>query len=85
MSWSSTDRQRRVRRLARVLRGLQRGEQLTVEDMALRLGVSPSMLAMVYCGRRSPGHKFLRGVLRAYPELRDEVYHFLLRDFGDWE
>ncbi len=43
------------------------------------------MLAMVYCGRRSPGHKFLRGVLRAYPELRDEVYHFLLRDFGDWE
>ncbi|MCX5676457.1 MAG: helix-turn-helix transcriptional regulator [Planctomycetota bacterium] len=85
MDWSSVDRQKRVRRLARVLRGLQREEQLTIEDMAVRLGVSSSMLAMVYCGRRSPGHKFLHGVLHAYPALRDEVYHFLLRDFGDWE
>jgi hypothetical protein len=48
--------------------------------MSLRLGVSISMLAMVYSGRRNPGHKFLRGVLRAYPHLRDEVHHFLLYD-----
>jgi len=72
--------QGRVRRLAHVLRNQQREEQLTVEDMSERLGVSQSMLIMVYTGRRNPGRKFLRGVLRAYPDLRDEVCMFLLRD-----
>jgi hypothetical protein len=47
------------------------------------LRVSTSMLGMVYSGRRNPGRKFLRGVLKAYPHLRDEVYRFLLRDGGD--
>ena len=41
----------RLRRLVRVLRGLQRNERLTIEDMALRLGISTSMLGMVYSGR----------------------------------
>jgi len=71
---------RHLRRLVRVLRGLQRNERLTIEDMALRLGISTSMLGMVYSGRRNPGRKFLRGVLKAYPDLRDEVHRFLLRD-----
>ena len=75
----------RIRRLVRVLRGLQREERLTIEDMAQRLGVSASMLGMVYSGQRSPGRKFLRGVLKAYPRLRDEVYLFLLRDMMDCE
>jgi len=78
-----TRRQRGIRRLVRVLRGLQRDEGLTVEDMALRLGVSTSMVAMVHCGSRNPGQKFLRGVLRAYPQLREEVYSFLLRDSNE--
>jgi len=69
----------------RVLRGLQRNKRFTIEDMALRLGVSTSMLGMVYSGRRSPGPKFLRGVLKAYPQLRDEVYLFLLRDMDNSE
>ena len=76
-------RQRCIRRLVRVLRGLQRDEGLTIEDMALRLGVSTSMVAMVFCGSRNPGQKFLRGVLRAYPQLRDEVYTFLMRESGE--
>jgi transcriptional regulator with XRE-family HTH domain len=76
---------RPVRRLVRMLRGIQRNERLTIEDMALRLGVSPSMLGMVYSGRRNPGRKFLTGVLRAYPHLLDEVHVFLLRDMSDSE
>jgi len=76
----NTSRQRHIRRLVRVLRGLQRDDHLTIEDMAIRLGISTSMLGMVYSGRRNPGRKFLRGVLNAYPQLRDEVYQFLLRD-----
>jgi transcriptional regulator with XRE-family HTH domain len=78
-------RKRSIRRLVRVLRGLQRDEQLTIEDMALRLGISTSMLGMVYRGHRSPGAKFLRGVVRAYPHLRNEVHLFLLRDMHDSE
>jgi len=80
MARCHTARQRHIQRLVRVLRGLQRDERLTVEDMALRLGISTSMLGMVYSGRRNPGPKFLRGVLKAYPHLRDEVYLFLLRE-----
>jgi len=79
MSQAQSARQERIRSLVRMLRGLQRDEDLTVEDMALRLGVSRSMLVMVYCGQRNPGRKFLRGILRAYPHLRDEVCLFLLR------
>ena len=71
---------RYVRQLVRVLRGLQRDEQLTIEDMARRLGISPSMLGMVYNGQRNPGRRFLQGVLRTYPHLRGEVYLFLLQD-----
>ena len=68
-----------LERLVRMLRGQQRDEGLTIEDMAGRLGVSGSMLGMVYLGKRNPGRKFLHGVLLAYPELRDEVHRFLLR------
>lgn len=71
-------RRRSIRRLVRMLRGLQRNEHLSNRGMALRLGVSTSMVSMVYRGRRNPGPKFLRGVLKAYPQLRDEVYSFLL-------
>ena len=78
-------RKRSIRRLVRMLRGLQRNEGLTFKDMALRLGISVSMLVMVYSGRRSPGRKFLRGVLKAYPHLCNEVYLFLLRDMNDSE
>jgi hypothetical protein len=77
--------QRPIRRLVRMLRGIQRNERLTLGGMALRLGVSSSMLGMVYSGRRNPGRKFLRGVLKAYPHLREEVHLFLLRDMSDSE
>ena len=73
-------RRRSIRRLVRMLRGLQRNQHLSNKGLALRLGVSKSMVGMVYQGRRNPGPKFLRGVLKAYPELRDEVYSFLLLD-----
>nr|MBC7245519.1 helix-turn-helix transcriptional regulator [Chloroflexota bacterium] len=70
----------RIRRLVRIVRGLQRDEQLSTEEMARRLGISASMLGMVYNGHRSPGRKFLHGLLKAYPRLREEVLLFLLQD-----
>ena len=68
-----------LERLVRVLRGQQRDEGLTIEDMARRLGVSGAMLGMVYLGKRNPGRKFLRGVLKTYPDMAAEVHRFLLR------
>ena len=76
-------RQRAIRRLVRLLRRLQLERTMTLRDMAGRLGVSKSTLCMVYGGRRSPGAKFLRGVLESFPELHDEVCRFLLLDMGD--
>jgi len=85
MAQSMKNRRGGLRRLVRLLRGMQRDEGLTIDDMALRLGVSPSMLGMVYSGQRSPGRKFLRGLLKAYPRLREEVHLFLLGDMHDGE
>ena len=73
-------RMRSIRRLVRMLRGAQRDEKLSNHAMALRLGVSASMLSMVYAGRRCPGRKFLSGVLRVFPQLYSEVYLFLLHE-----
>jgi transcriptional regulator with XRE-family HTH domain len=72
-------------RLVRRLRTMQEEQKLTCADLAERLGVSVSTVGMVCGGWRAPGPKFLRGVLRAYPCLRDEVYLFLLRDISNGE
>jgi transcriptional regulator with XRE-family HTH domain len=76
-------RRKPMRKLVRVLRGIQHNEQLSTESMARRLGISPSMLGMVYHGQRNPGPKFLRGVLLAYPQLGEEVRRYLLRERAD--
>jgi transcriptional regulator with XRE-family HTH domain len=72
-------------RLVRRLRNLQCEQKLTWAELAQRLGVSASTVGMVFGGWRAPGPKFLRGVLRAYPCLRDEVYLFLLHNIHDSE
>ena len=78
-------RQAHAQGLVRALRDLQQQEKLTVAELAERLGVSSSTMDMVYAGWRSPGPKLLRGVLRAYPQLRQEVYLFLLRGMSNSE
>jgi hypothetical protein len=69
----------------RRLRDMQCEQKLTWAELAERLEVSVSTLGMVYGGWRTPGPKFLRGVLRAYPCLRDEVYLFLLYNISNGE
>jgi len=65
--------------LVRALRWMRRKDDLTLAEQAERLGVSESMLTQINSGHRRPGAKVLRGVLRAYPHLRDEVRLFLLQ------
>ena len=50
---------------------------LNLGEMAEKLRIAQSYLSMVYAGHRVPGRKFLAGVLKAYPELADEVALFL--------
>lgn len=73
-------RKQRLRLLVRKLRGLQHDRGLTLTAMSDELGISTSLLSMVYSGQRIPGRKFLRGVIRAYPQLHNEVYLFLAND-----
>ena len=74
-----------IGRLVRLLRGLQRSENIKLVEQAERLGVSDSTLCMLYSGQRQPGPKVLHGVLTAYPNLRDEVRLFLLQDITSSE
>lgn len=57
----------------------QLDEGLNLAGMADKLGVSPGTLSRVYNGKRIPGRKFLSGILRAYPDLQEDIALFLSR------
>lgn len=66
--------------LLRRLREKQENEDLTLQEMAQRIGVTAACLCMIYRRQRLPGRKFLSGVLSAYPDLRECVLHALTID-----
>ena len=53
-----------------------RGEQ-RMGEFAKQIGISHRMLNAIYAGERFPGRKTLRGLLRAYPQHRDEILALL--------
>lgn len=63
--------------LIRAIEERQQIEGLTLGAMAEKLGIAQSYLSMILRGHRVPGRKFLAGVLKAYPELGNEVAVFL--------
>lgn len=66
--------------LLRRLREKQDDEDLTLQEMAQRIGVTAACLCMIYRRQRSPGRKFLSGVLVAYPDLRECILRALRAD-----
>jgi hypothetical protein len=53
-------------------------EKLTNARLAIKLGISPSMLCLVLTGDKKPGRRFLQGLAMHYPDiclkyLRDQV------------
>jgi hypothetical protein len=53
-------------------------EKLTNARLALKLGISPSMLCLVLTGDKKPGRRFLQGLAMHYPDiclkyLRDQI------------
>uniref|UniRef100_A0A6M3KR07 Uncharacterized protein n=1 Tax=viral metagenome TaxID=1070528 RepID=A0A6M3KR07_9ZZZZ len=46
-------------------------------EFAKRLGVSRATWFLIKKGERSPGQKFIRGILKAFPELQLHIYQYL--------
>ena len=55
------------------LRDVLERDYLSQEGLAMRLGFSASHVSMLLSGKRNPGIRFLRAVVRLMPELRDAV------------
>jgi transcriptional regulator with XRE-family HTH domain len=63
--------------LIRELQNKQQEENLTLVELADKLGVSHSTLSRVFAGNRNPGAKLLSGIMTAYPDLASSVALFL--------
>jgi transcriptional regulator with XRE-family HTH domain len=70
-----------MRSLTETLESCQSERGLTDEQFAALIGVTRSAWSMVRSGRREPGVQFLRGVMRAFPRLTDDVLVYV-RDSG---
>ena len=58
--------------------GKRQAEQgLSQVEMAKRLNISETYLALVRGGKRKPGVKFLRGVVGAFPDLQLLVWNYV--------
>ena len=66
--------------LIELLQARQRELGLSDGAFARRLGVSRSLWIAVRSGRRAVGLNLLRGVVRAFPDLDDEVLDYLRED-----
>jgi len=64
------------------LRDYQVHQCLSDEKFGDKLGVSPELWRMTRTGRRNIGITLLKGIMRAYPELEQDVLLFLLGDAG---
>ena len=63
--------------LIELLQARQRELGLSDGAFARRLGVSRSLWIAVQSGQRAVGLRLLRGVVRAFPDLDDDVLAFL--------
>lgn len=74
---SSPDRRAAHLELIEVLTTIQRAHRWDDAEMARRLGVSYRMWGQTRNGSTRFGHRALRNVLRAFPELGPEVLVYL--------
>ena len=66
-------RDSRIDALLEALRRIQEEQYLTLKGLGHRLGFSAGHLSMVFSGKRQPGIRFLRAVVRRFPEIRSLV------------
>ena len=64
--------------LVLAMRAKQEDEGANMTQMAKKLGISLSLLSLVYNGLRPAGKKFCRAVVREYPDLKDTIAQYLI-------
>lgn len=64
------------------LEAKQRHAAMTERDFAARLGISQGSWNQIRQGNAKPGLKFIAGVTRIYPDLREDVMRFLEKEPG---
>lgn len=53
-------------------------------EMAQRLGCSRQLYQATRVGKLSLNNKIIKGILKAFPQLRDDVIYFLSYDAKKW-
>lgn len=63
--------------LIATLAARQEAAELNEREFAAHLGVGQATWTLIRTGQHQPGVKFIRAVLRRYPDLKPHVLHFL--------
>ena len=66
-----------VTQIREKLKAKQEVEGLNDQAFASKLGVSRTLWSLVKSGAREPGMKFVKAVMRTYPELTVEMMDFM--------
>jgi len=72
-----------IRALIDALRAIEERQSLSLVGLAQQVGCSPGHLSMLFSGKRRPGVRFIRLVLRRYPEIRRLLASSLALDDQD--
>ncbi|HHX45280.1 MAG TPA: helix-turn-helix transcriptional regulator [Chloroflexi bacterium] len=62
------------------LRAIAERDNLNHQGLARQVGCSTGQLSMVFAGKRRPGIRFIRLVVRRYPEIRRLLASSLAQD-----
>lgn len=57
--------------------------QMTLTEFAQHIGISRSMLSMIFLGQRKPGRIVLTRLARAFPDKRKAIIEVFLPSNGD--
>ena len=63
--------------LIKAINQYQEKNSMNDGEMAKQLGVTRSLLSLVKRGKREPGVKFIKGVMRTFPEMTLVVMNYL--------
>lgn len=72
-----------IRAMIDALHAVMERECLSHRGLARQVGCSTGQLSMVFAGKRRPGMRFVRLVVRRYPEIRRLLATSLAQDEQD--
>jgi len=72
-----------IQAMLEALRAIEERHNLSLAGLARQIGCSPGHLSMLFSGKRRPGMRFVRLVVRRYPEIRRLLASSLALDDPD--